>query len=108
MMQAWADHLDALRTRARGKAGRSPRSRMRSGSNQTERAIEASLRPAAVSLWTLLIQGAKSAVFTAHRRSDRLSRWIVQLRERVGWQKAAVASTRAFSGRGWSTARAST
>jgi len=22
---------------------------------------------------------------------DRLSRWIVQLRERVGWQKAAVA-----------------
>jgi len=42
-------------------------------------------------LRTLLIQGAKSAVFTAHRRSDRLSRWIVQLRERVGWQKAAVA-----------------
>jgi len=38
-----------------------------------------------------LIQGAKSAVFTAHRRSDRLSRWIVQLRDRVGWQKAAVA-----------------
>ena len=44
-----------------------------------------------VYLRTLLIQGAKSAVFTAHRRSDRLSRWIVQLRERVGWQKAAVA-----------------
>ena len=42
-------------------------------------------------LRTLLIQGAKSAVFTAHRRSDRLSRWIVQLRDRVGWQKAAVA-----------------
>jgi len=42
-------------------------------------------------LRTLLIQGAKSAVFSAHRRSDRLSRWIVQLRERVGWQKAAVA-----------------
>jgi hypothetical protein len=30
-------------------------------------------------------------VFSAHRRRDRLSRWIVQLRERVGWQKAAVA-----------------
>jgi transposase len=42
-------------------------------------------------LRTLLIQRAKSAVFSAHRRSDRLSRWIVQLRERVGWQKAAVA-----------------
>jgi transposase len=42
-------------------------------------------------LRTLLIQGAKSAVFSAHRRRDRLSRWIVQLRERVGWQKAAVA-----------------
>jgi transposase len=42
-------------------------------------------------LRTLLIQGAKSAVFSAHRRSDRLSRWIIQLRERVGWQKAAVA-----------------
>jgi transposase len=42
-------------------------------------------------LRTLLIQGAKSAVFSAHRRGDRLSRWIVQLRERVGWQKAAVA-----------------
>ena len=42
-------------------------------------------------LRTLLIQGAKSAVFTAHRRNDRLARWIVQLRDRVGWQKAAVA-----------------
>jgi transposase len=42
-------------------------------------------------LRTLLIQGAKSAVMTAHKRSDRISTWIVQLRERVGWQKAAVA-----------------
>jgi len=42
-------------------------------------------------LRTLLIPGAKSAVFSAHRRRDRLSRWIVQLRERVGWQRAAVA-----------------
>ena len=64
---------------------------MRSRSNQTERGIDLSLPPEAVSLRTLLIQGAKSAVFTAHRRSDRLSRWIVQLRERVGWQKPAVA-----------------
>lgn len=42
-------------------------------------------------LRTLLIQGAKSAVMTAHQRKDRLSMWIVQLRERSGWQKAAVA-----------------
>jgi transposase len=42
-------------------------------------------------LRTLLIQGAKSAVMSAHRRSDRISRWLVQLTERVGWQKAVVA-----------------
>ena len=42
-------------------------------------------------LRTLLIQGARSAVMTAHKRTDRISQWIVQLRERVGWQKAAVA-----------------
>jgi transposase len=42
-------------------------------------------------LRTLLIQGAKSAVMNAGRRRDRISRWLVQLKERVGWQKAAVA-----------------
>ena len=42
-------------------------------------------------LRTLLIQGAKSAVMTAHKRRDRISRWLVQLVARVGWQKAAVA-----------------
>lgn len=42
-------------------------------------------------LRTLLIQAAKSAVFTAHRRSDRLSSWITQLRDRSGWQVASVA-----------------
>jgi len=39
----------------------------------------------------LLIQGAKSAVLTAHRRSDPISQWVLALRERSGWQKAAVA-----------------
>jgi hypothetical protein len=39
----------------------------------------------------LLIQGAKSAVMTAHRRKDPISLWLVQRKERVGWQKAAVA-----------------
>ncbi|MEX8195461.1 transposase, partial [Comamonas guangdongensis] len=42
-------------------------------------------------LRTLLIQGAKSAVNTAAKRSDRLSQWLMQLKARVGWQKAAVA-----------------
>jgi transposase len=42
-------------------------------------------------LRTLLVQGARSAVQTAHQRSDRLSRWLLALRERRGWQKAAVA-----------------
>jgi transposase len=42
-------------------------------------------------LRTLLIQGAKSAVMTAHLRNDRISQWVHALRERVGWQKAAVA-----------------
>lgn len=39
----------------------------------------------------LLIQGAKSAVLTAHKRSDPISKWLHQLREKSGWQKAAVA-----------------
>jgi transposase len=42
-------------------------------------------------LRTLLIQGAKSAVMTAHQRDDRISRWAAALRERLGWQKAVVA-----------------
>ena len=28
---------------------------------------------------------------TAHRRDDRISRWVLALRERSGWQKAVVA-----------------
>ena len=39
----------------------------------------------------LLIQGAKSAVHTAHLRDDPISKWTHQLREKSGWQKAAVA-----------------
>jgi transposase len=44
-----------------------------------------------VYLRSLLIQGAKSAVMTAHKRSDPISRWTAALRDRAGWQKAAVA-----------------
>jgi len=42
-------------------------------------------------LRTLLIQGAKVAVMTAGKRDDPISRWLVQLAARVGWQKACVA-----------------
>ena len=42
-------------------------------------------------LRSLLIQGAKSAVMTAHKRSDPISKWAAALRERAGWQKAVVA-----------------
>ena len=39
----------------------------------------------------LLVQGARSAVASAAKRSDPISRWIVQLQARVGWQKTLVA-----------------
>jgi transposase len=42
-------------------------------------------------LRSLLIQGAKSAVMSAHKRSDPISVWVSGLKERLGWQKAAVA-----------------
>ncbi len=42
-------------------------------------------------LRTLLIQGAKSVVNTAHTRSDPISRWALALKERSGWQTAVVA-----------------
>jgi transposase len=42
-------------------------------------------------LRTLLIQGARSAVCNAARRTDPVSRWLVQLQQRAGWQKTLVA-----------------
>ena len=42
-------------------------------------------------LRTLLIQGGKSAVMSAHKRDDASSKWLAQLSARVGWQKACVA-----------------
>ena len=42
-------------------------------------------------LRTLLIQGAKSAVMSVGQRSDRISCWLLQLTERVGWEKAVGA-----------------
>jgi len=42
-------------------------------------------------LRTLLIQGAKAAVMSAHKRADPISQWVLKLKERAGWQKACVA-----------------
>jgi hypothetical protein len=42
-------------------------------------------------LRTLLITGVRSAVQTAHLRSDPTSQWLTRLRERSGWQIACVA-----------------
>ena len=42
-------------------------------------------------LRTLLVQGAKSALMTAHKRQDKISSWVIALRERSGWHKAVVA-----------------
>lgn len=39
----------------------------------------------------LLIQGVKSVVWSAHKRSDPISKWVLALRDKQGWQKAAVA-----------------
>jgi transposase len=39
----------------------------------------------------LLVIGAQSALASAKKRDDPISRWAVQLRERAGWRKASVA-----------------
>ena len=42
-------------------------------------------------LRSLLIQGAKSAVMSAHKRRDSILVWVTALKEPLRWQKAAVA-----------------
>lgn len=42
-------------------------------------------------LRTLLVQGAKAVVFRSLTAQDPISQWTQRLRERRGWQKAAVA-----------------
>ena len=42
-------------------------------------------------LRTMLIQGAKSVVNNAHRRTDPISRWVHGIEQRRGWQVAVVA-----------------
>jgi hypothetical protein len=37
------------------------------------------------------VPAAKSAVMTAHKRSDPISQWVTKLEDRAGWQKACVA-----------------
>ena len=40
---------------------------------------------------TLLIQGAKAVVLVGKHNDDPISQWVQRLRQRSGWQKAAVA-----------------
>lgn len=42
-------------------------------------------------LRTLLIQGARSVVANAARHGDAVSRWILQLQQRIGWQRTLIA-----------------
>jgi transposase len=44
-------------------------------------------------LCTLLIQGAKSVLWSAHKRNDPISRGVCSLRKKHGWPKGAVALT---------------
>jgi transposase len=67
--------------------GLTPRQNSSGGKNK----LGAITRHGDTYLRTLLIQGAKSAVTSAHKRDDPISRWVCQLREKSGWQKAAVA-----------------
>ena len=67
--------------------GLTPRQRSSGGKNN----LGGITKRGDIYLRTLLIQGAKSAVMTAHRRQDKISQWAVALRERSGWQKAVVA-----------------
>lgn len=67
--------------------GLTPRQNSSGGKNK----LGAITRRGDTYLRTLLIQGAKSAVTSAHKRDDPISRWVHQLREKSGWQKAAVA-----------------
>jgi transposase len=38
-----------------------------------------------------MVMGAKAAMRAATKKDDEVSRWVCQLKERVGWQKACVA-----------------
>lgn len=52
-------------------------------------------------LRTLYVQAAKSALLSAHRRRDRLSRWALAVRARRGFGKAVVALAAKFARIAW-------
>ena len=56
----------------------------------------------------LFIQGAKSAVRTAARRSDRRSRWVVEVEQRRGMNIAAVALANKNARTAWAVLRRET
>ncbi|MDF1528196.1 MAG: IS110 family transposase [Sedimenticola sp.] len=53
----------------------------------------------------LLIHGARSVVLHAEGKTDKLSRWIIQLRERRGINKTAVALANKLARMGWALLR---
>ena len=53
----------------------------------------------------LLIQGARSALLTAARHKDAMSRWSLAVRERRGGNRAAVALANKMTRRLWATLR---
>ncbi len=67
--------------------GLTPRQNSSGGKNQLGRIT----KRGDMYLRTLLIQGAKAMVHTAHKRDDPISKWAHQLKEKSGWQKAVVA-----------------
>ena len=56
-------------------------------------------------LRSLLIHGARAVVTHAHKKDDRLSRWILRIKERRGFNKAVVALANKMARIGWAIVR---
>jgi len=56
----------------------------------------------------LLVHGARAVVLHAANRDDSLSRWIVRLQERRGWNKTIVAVANKMARIGWAVLRHNT
>jgi transposase len=54
---------------------------------------------------SLLVHGARAALVTADKRSDRVSAWAGRLKEKKGWNKAAVALANKNARIAWSILR---
>ncbi|MDT8329077.1 MAG: IS110 family transposase [Roseovarius sp.] len=59
-------------------------------------------------LRSLLVHGARAVLRQAHRKDDRLSRWVVKLKAERGANKAAVALANKLARIGWAVLRQNT